>query len=95
MKKRWVLFGIVVVIIIVGVVGINYKMYKDKQVWEVSVNSIFLKVKEMIVNMDGDIVVINNLNLMFVFVNKSRCLLDGYRLLDLVILKVCYFSEGD
>ncbi|MEC2485953.1 D-alanyl-D-alanine carboxypeptidase family protein, partial [Bacillus cereus] len=38
MKKRWALLGIVAAIIIIGVAGINYKMYKDKQAREVSVN---------------------------------------------------------
>ena len=64
-------------IIIVGVAGINYKMYKDKQAREVSVNSIFPKAKETIANMDGDIAVINNPNSMLVLVNKSRRLPMG------------------
>ena len=82
-------------IIIIGVAGINYKMYKDKQAREVSVNSIFPKAKETIANMDGDIAVINNPNSMLVLVNKSRRLPDGYRPPDLVIPKVRYSSEGD
>ncbi len=95
MKKRWALLGIVAAIIIIGVAGINYKMYKDKQAREVSVNSTFPKAKETIANMDGDIAVINNPNSMLVLVNKSRRLPDGYRPPDLVIPKVRYSSEGD
>ena len=33
-------------ILIVGVAGINYKMYKDKQAREVNVNNIFRKRKK-------------------------------------------------
>jgi D-alanyl-D-alanine carboxypeptidase len=95
MKKRWALLGIVAAIIIIGVAGINYKMYKDKQAREVSVNSIFPKAKETIANMDGDIAVISNPNSMLVLVNKSRRLPDGYKPPDLVIPKVRYSSEGD
>ncbi|OSM13980.1 D-alanyl-D-alanine carboxypeptidase [Bacillus toyonensis] len=95
MKKRWTLLGIVAAILIVGVAGINYKMYKDKQAQEVNVNNIFPKAKETIANMDGDIAVISNPNSILVLVNKSRRLPDGYRPLDLVIPKVRYSSEGD
>ncbi|MGE1128257.1 M15 family metallopeptidase [Bacillus wiedmannii] len=95
MKKRWILLGIVAMILIVGVAGINYKMYKDKQAREVNVNNIFPKAKETIANMDGDIAVISNPNSMLVLVNKSRRLPDGYRPPDLVIPKVRYSSEGD
>ena len=95
MKKRWILLGIVAAILIVGVAGINYKMYKDKQAREVNVNNIFPKAKETIANMDGDIAVISNPNSMLVLVNKSRRLPDGYRPPDLVIPKVRYSSEGD
>ena len=93
--KKMVLLGIVAAILIVGVAGINYKMYKDKQAREVNVNNIFPKAKETIANMDGDIAVISNPNSMLVLVNKSRRLPDGYRPPDLVIPKVRYSSEGD
>ena len=82
-------------ILIVGVAGINYKMYKDKQAREVNVNNIFPKAKETIANMDGDIAVISNPNSMLVLVNKNRRLPDGYKPPDLVIPKVRYSSEGD
>ncbi|MEC2513800.1 D-alanyl-D-alanine carboxypeptidase family protein, partial [Bacillus cereus] len=95
MKKRWALLGIVAAIIIIGVAGINYKMYKDKQAREVSVNSIFPKAKETIANMDGDIAVINNPNSILVLVNKSMRLPVGYRPPALVFPKVRYSSEGE
>ncbi|PFK03844.1 D-alanyl-D-alanine carboxypeptidase [Bacillus cereus] len=95
MKKRWALLGIGAMILIVGVAGINYKMYKDQEAREVNVNNIFPKATETIANMDGDIAVISNPNSMLVLVNKNRRLPDGYRPPDLVIPKVRYSSEGD
>ena len=60
MKKRWALLGIVAMILIIGVAGINYKMYKEQEAKEVNVSNIFPKAKETIANMDGDIAVISN-----------------------------------
>lgn len=95
MKKRWALLGIVAMILIIGVAGINYKMYKEQEAKEVNVNNIFPKAKETIANMDGDIAVISNPSSMLVLVNKNRRLPDGYRPPDLVVPKVRYSSEGD
>lgn len=82
-------------ILIIGVAGINYKMYKEQEAKEVNVNNIFPKAKETIANMDGDIAVISNPSSMLVLVNKNRRLPDGYRPPDLVVPKVRYSSEGD
>ncbi|KFN02685.1 D-alanyl-D-alanine carboxypeptidase family protein [Bacillus clarus] len=95
MKKRWTLLGIVVAALIIGVAGMNYKLYKDKQAQEVNTGTIFPKAKETVASMEGDIAVVNNPNSTLVLVNKSRRLPDGYKPQDLVIPKVRYSSEGD
>ncbi|PFK40692.1 D-alanyl-D-alanine carboxypeptidase [Bacillus cereus] len=95
MKKRWKLMVFVVVAIIIGVAGINYKMYKDKQAQEVNSSVAFPKVQETIAKIEGDLAVVNNPDSVLVLVNKSRRLPDHYKPQDLVIPKVRYSSEGD
>ncbi|MDM5188302.1 M15 family metallopeptidase [Bacillus sp. DX4.1] len=95
MKKRWTLLSVVVVAIIIGVAGINYKMYKDKQAQEVNASVAFPKEQETIAKMEGDIAVVNNPDSILVLVNKHRRLSDLYKPQDLVIPKVRYSNEGD
>ncbi len=95
MKKRWTLLGIIVVVIIVGVSGINYKIYKEKQAQEVNATVMFPKSEETISKMEGNIAVVNNANSILVLVNKSRRLPDHYKPQDLVIPNVRFLSEGN
>ncbi|EMA6343107.1 D-alanyl-D-alanine carboxypeptidase family protein [Bacillus cytotoxicus] len=95
MKKRWILLGVIVVVVIVGVSGINYKMYKKRQAQEVNATVMFPKSEETISKVEGNIAVVNNANSILVLVNKSRRLPDHYKPQDLVIPKVRFLSEGN
>lgn len=95
MKKRWALLSVVVVVVVIVVAGMNYKMYKDKQVQEVNASVAFPKEQETITKMEGDIAVVNNPDSILVLVNKNRRLPDRYKPQDLVIPKVRYSNEGD
>lgn len=81
--------------IIIGVAGINYKMYKDKRAQEVNGSAVFPKAQDTIAKMEGDLAVVNNPDSVLVLVNKSRRLPDRYKPQDLVIPRVRYSSEGD
>ncbi|MEH7463798.1 M15 family metallopeptidase [Bacillus thuringiensis] len=95
MKKKWMLFSIVIVVGVIMIAMPQYIKHKEKQAIEAQGNIVFPKVQETTAKIEGGLAVVNNPDSTLVLVNKKRRLPDLYEPQDLVIPQVRFLYEGD